>query len=299
LSSPETHPMTLALAPLVNIGEGRFPEADPVLERAQRTMAEAPWLEACEELLSTRIIRLHAQGSAADRANFLPQLRRTALFPQQRVGSNPVLALNLALAALWCHDTSYAEQCIEELSGTTPQAPWVPAVELWLRGLVKEAQGKASTALACLSSAVEHDSGELPLYRAHLLADHARVAGQLGHQSMASRSRERSADGYRRLGARPYLDSLGEGAVVPKLDGVPPVTPLTDREKDVLTLVLTGLSYAQIARNLFITQSTVGYHLSNIYAKTGVGSRHRLTELVRSQPQTFGLGVDRPVDQLI
>ena len=64
---------------------------------------------------------------------------------------------------------------------------------------------------------------------------------------------------------------------------------LTEREQDVLTLIASGMSYAQIARDLFVTQSTVGYHLSNIYRKAGVGSRHELTELVRSDPLGFGI----------
>jgi DNA-binding CsgD family transcriptional regulator len=49
------------------------------------------------------------------------------------------------------------------------------------------------------------------------------------------------------------------------------------------------LSYQQIARELFITRSTVGFHLSNIYAKAGVASRHELTALLRSDPASFGL----------
>ena len=49
------------------------------------------------------------------------------------------------------------------------------------------------------------------------------------------------------------------------------------------------MSYAQIARDLFITQRTVGYHLSNIYGKAGVNSRHVLTELARREPLRFGL----------
>jgi DNA-binding CsgD family transcriptional regulator len=57
----------------------------------------------------------------------------------------------------------------------------------------------------------------------------------------------------------------------------------------VLTLVTAGMSYAQIARDLFITQSTVSYHLGNIYAKANVSSRHELTALVREQPASFGL----------
>ncbi len=57
----------------------------------------------------------------------------------------------------------------------------------------------------------------------------------------------------------------------------------------MLTLVVAGMSYAQIARDLFITQRTVGFHLGNIYAKSNVKSRHQLIDLARTQPDVFGL----------
>ena len=72
-----------------------------------------------------------------------------------------------------------------------------------------------------------------------------------------------------------------------RVDVAPPTTTrlgdlgLTDRERDVAELAVSGYSYAQIARDLFVAHSTVGYHLSNIYAKCGVSSRHELTALVR------------------
>jgi DNA-binding CsgD family transcriptional regulator len=56
---------------------------------------------------------------------------------------------------------------------------------------------------------------------------------------------------------------------------------LTERERAVAALVVTGMSYAQIARELFITRSTVGYHLTRIYAKTATATRHELSELAR------------------
>lgn len=58
---------------------------------------------------------------------------------------------------------------------------------------------------------------------------------------------------------------------------------LSDRERDVLTLLIRGLSMRQIAQELFITSSTVSFHLGRIYAKTGVHSRHQLTQLLREQ----------------
>jgi DNA-binding CsgD family transcriptional regulator len=56
-----------------------------------------------------------------------------------------------------------------------------------------------------------------------------------------------------------------------------------------LTLLVAGMSYEQIARDLFVSRSTVTHHLNNIYRKTGTGSRHQLTERVSSDPVRFGL----------
>ena len=56
---------------------------------------------------------------------------------------------------------------------------------------------------------------------------------------------------------------------------------LSDRERDVVGLLVEGLSYAQIARELYVTRSTVSFHLTNAYAKTNTTSRHELVDLVR------------------
>lgn len=48
---------------------------------------------------------------------------------------------------------------------------------------------------------------------------------------------------------------------------------LTQRELEVLRLIASGLNNAQIAQQLFISQSTVKYHLSNIQRKMNVNTR--------------------------
>lgn len=48
---------------------------------------------------------------------------------------------------------------------------------------------------------------------------------------------------------------------------------LTDRESDVLKLVVDGLANKQIAEKLHITERTVEFHLCNIFRKLGVNSR--------------------------
>jgi LuxR family maltose regulon positive regulatory protein len=49
--------------------------------------------------------------------------------------------------------------------------------------------------------------------------------------------------------------------------------PLTDREIKVLELLITGDSNQEIAEMIVVTQSTVKYHLKNIYLKLGVHTR--------------------------
>jgi len=48
---------------------------------------------------------------------------------------------------------------------------------------------------------------------------------------------------------------------------------LTRRELEILKLASSGLSNAQMAKTLWVTEQTVKFHLSNIYRKIGVGNR--------------------------
>jgi DNA-binding NarL/FixJ family response regulator len=52
---------------------------------------------------------------------------------------------------------------------------------------------------------------------------------------------------------------------------------LTNRELAILKLVAEGLSNLDIASQLFVTEQTVKFHLSNIYRKLGVGNRTEAT----------------------
>ena len=48
---------------------------------------------------------------------------------------------------------------------------------------------------------------------------------------------------------------------------------LTAREREILRLVSDGLTNGQIARELWVTEQTVKFHLSNVYRKLGVSNR--------------------------
>ena len=62
----------------------------------------------------------------------------------------------------------------------------------------------------------------------------------------------------------------------------PLIEPLTNREIEVLRMLAKGVSNQEIAKSLFISPETVKRHLSNIYRKLKVGSRHQAVVSAKS-----------------
>jgi LuxR family maltose regulon positive regulatory protein len=76
------------------------------------------------------------------------------------------------------------------------------------------------------------------------------------------------------------------GAIDEEVELAPPameslIEPLTERELEVLRLIVAGLSNPEIAEELFIAISTVKSHVNHIYGKLGVESRTQA--LLRAQ----------------
>ena len=65
---------------------------------------------------------------------------------------------------------------------------------------------------------------------------------------------------------------------------------LTDRETAILQALARGLSNDEIAKELWVTQQTVKFHLTNIYRKLGAKNRTQATRIA----QQHGL-VDSPL----
>jgi DNA-binding CsgD family transcriptional regulator len=73
--------------------------------------------------------------------------------------------------------------------------------------------------------------------------------------------------------ARAARIDLAPAAVTPSPPADPAGVGLTPREREVLALLGNGLSNAQIARTLYISEKTASVHVSNILRKLGVTSR--------------------------
>lgn len=66
---------------------------------------------------------------------------------------------------------------------------------------------------------------------------------------------------------------------------------LTFREKQVLGMVVMGFTNCEIAHKLYLAESTVKSHLSSVFSKLGVSSRHEAAARVLDPEQHVGAGV--------
>ena len=138
--------------------------------------------------------------------------------------------------------------------------------------------GGAAAALRAATGArrppVERARIEAQLRRARrALGRHRRPGVGGGRGAVAGAGRDGGPGGARRGHARaaPAAAPRG-GAGRRRLPG-----GLTEREGEVLRLVVAGRTDRQIAAALVLSETTVGRHLTNIYAKLGVSSRAAAT----------------------
>ena len=125
-----------------------------------------------------------------------------------------------------------------------------------------------------------------PYREAYARLREAGAAVRAGRREQAARALAACEDLAARLPSPPLLGLAGELARRARLAGPgararPPAAPsaararydLTDREVDVLALLVQGDSNRQIARALFISERTVAVHVSRILDKLGVRNR--------------------------
>jgi DNA-binding CsgD family transcriptional regulator len=70
---------------------------------------------------------------------------------------------------------------------------------------------------------------------------------------------------------------------------------LTGREREILSLSMDGMTVPQMASHLFVTETTIKFHVGNLLKKTGTSSRAELTRTLTADPDDLdAAGVDPP-----
>ena len=151
----------------------------------------------------------------------------------------------------------------------------------WLLGLLAMAHGELDEADRKLSAGSELCGTEpFPFHRGLLRLDHGRCLSRL-QQRKAAISAFRSADEiFSALGARPFshsarLELAGLGVRARHGDDAD-LSGLTVQELRVARAVAAGLSNREVAAQLYLSPKTVEFHLSSVFAKLGLTSRHQL-----------------------
>ena len=72
---------------------------------------------------------------------------------------------------------------------------------------------------------------------------------------------------------------------------------LSNREKQVLAMVVLGLSNGEIAAKLNVTESNVKFHLTSAFGKLGVNRRDEATSLILDPDAGLGPGILRIVPE--
>ena len=116
------------------------------------------------------------------------------------------------------------------------------------------------------------------------LVQRAMQAGAIGYLVKGISAAELAAAIRSAHAGRPSLTMEAVEALVQATKGPPkPEVDLSEREREILTLVAGGLSNAEIAQQLGVSVSTVKYHVRGILSKLGAACRAEAVALALEQ----------------
>jgi DNA-binding CsgD family transcriptional regulator len=155
-------------------------------------------------------------------------------------------------------------------------------VDLWrLRGELELESGRPAEARAAFheGEALAKVS-ESRLARARFALAFGRFLHKTGRRREAIATLRPAAERFEQLGARPFLErcnaELAACGVRSSARGADDGHDLTAREQVVARLVASGKSNREVASELYLSSKAIEYHLSNIFTKLGIHSRHEL-----------------------
>ena len=157
---------------------------------------------------------------------------------------------------------------LEQIAADFGCAP-LQALAAYTSGSVELAAGDAPGALPYLRKAATVWRGlDAPYELARVRVQIGRALAALGDQVSSASELAAARRAFAELGVGPAALQMDRGSEPMQLPG-----GLTAREAEVLRLVASGQTNAQIAADLVLSERTVARHLSNIFTKLDVGSR--------------------------
>ena len=221
------------------------------------------------------LARLYRVRGEADRAAAV--LRRSLGSGGTTVLHAPALALLVETHAVAgrLDDAHAAQEQLQEIAAECA-LPYVGALAAQSAGVLSRESGAdalphfESALTGFLQAGLPWEAARCRLTIARLLGGstpdvavaEARAALQVFRELGARHEADEAATLLRTLGVRVH------GVPAPRTSG-----PLTVREREVLALIVEGLSNQQIAARLFLSKRTVEHHVGSIFAKLGVATR--------------------------
>ena len=153
---------------------------------------------------------------------------------------------------------------------------WHRAVAARGRALVAASRGDHAAAQVALDAALAaHATLPQPFELARTLLAQGAIERRAKHRASARQTLTRALELFDELGAARWAEQAA--AELARIPGRGPASSeLTETERRVAELVVTGLSNKEVAARLFVTVRTVEANLSKVYAKLGVRSRTEL-----------------------
>jgi LuxR family maltose regulon positive regulatory protein len=146
-------------------------------------------------------------------------------------------------------------------------------VESWLvRALLYQVEGRAEDAYNMIQAVL---SASAPRGYCRIFLDEGDLVRPL-LESVAPRLKDKDLAAF----VKRLLEAMPEESVKGKTNPMGEER-LSDREREVLRLLAAGLSYEEIGRQLFLSLSTVQFHVKNIYGKLLVNKRTQAIEKAR------------------
>jgi DNA-binding CsgD family transcriptional regulator/tetratricopeptide (TPR) repeat protein len=258
-ADPQFGPLTAVLTAELAAARGAYRQARAALDRAAQ-MLDGKDDQPPRQALTVVAVRVEADAlEAAGRAGRRTDAGAAAERADRHLAA-ATSALSRAVAAGGEHNAPFALALAVASAERTRIGPEPPDPAVWQR--------------------VADD----PLADPYLTA---RSRFREAESWLARRARRRASVALAAAGE--IADALGAAPLAAEVAGLgrrarlaPPERPparatdplgLTPREREVIALLHAGLSNAQIARTLFISEKTASVHVSNILRKLGVTSR--------------------------